>query len=253
MRPLPPRLPSASARWALRLAKFLPFLGVAVFVSVQLQLIDRDGYVLLYWVVLWAAIVALFLTLIGMRSLWVRGTKGGRKVSGALFLCTVVLVPYIAMGADYLRYPRQADTSTDLIVPPLFLDELRDIAGDARAIVASTLRDGYPELSGQRYQADFVRVYDATKQVMEENGLSERVQRGRIGANDDIFIEYDWNTFFALWPHELVVRLTDEGETVFVDMRSRAIEKDHDLAKNAKLIARLQARLDALLIGEITQ
>lgn len=248
MRTLPPRLPSRSAAIAYRLAQFLPVLGVVVIIAQRVRLIDAEAFGILFWFVLGLVVLTLAMTMRAFYSLWTTGRKGGRKASAALFLCLLVLVPYGWMAARTLTMPQQADTATDLIVPPLFVEDLRSIDGDARAIVAASLKDGYPELVGQRFQSDMDAVVSGLSGAAAQLGLVRRVQRGRIGANNDVFVEYVWQTAILKWPHELVVRLTDEGEATFVDIRSRSIDRTHDFGLNAEMIARLQSLMDAELI-----
>lgn len=253
MKPLPPRLPSAAALWAFRIGLFAPFFAITIVIAHQLDMIDLQGFMLLFWFVLSVALFALVLVLAAFNSLWTRGKKGGRLASWGLFFSMLVLLPYILMGASYISLPKQPDVSTDLIVPPVFLSELREIEGDARAIVAARLFDGYTDMEGRRFRADLASVIEQLKSVTARNGLTEIRRRGRVGANDEIAIEYTWQTPVMKIPHELIIRLTDEGDTTFVDIRSRALIGDHDLGRNAAKIRALQADMDAALIGVVGQ
>lgn len=228
---------------------FAPFLGVVSVVAHRARLIEVDAFSLLFWFVFALALFALLLVFSALRSLWVRGKKGGRRASWALFFCVLVLSPYAWMGFERWSFPDQADTSTDVVIPPLFLDELRTIEGDARAIVAAALNDGYPELEGQRFRADMENVYTTLEEVARLRGLELQERRGRIGANDEIFLEYRWYSPIIRWPHEAVFRLTDEGDTTFVDIRSRSLQTDHDRGTNMRMIRLLQVELDYALIG----
>lgn len=253
MKPLPPRLPSAAAIWAFRVGLFAPFFAVAIVIANQLKMVDLQTFLLLFWFVFAVALFALLLVLAALNSLWTRGKKGGRLASWGLFFSMLVLLPYILMGASYFSLPKQADVSTDLILPPVFLSELRDIDGDARAIVAADLIDGYTDLEGRRFRADMASVTDRLDDVAKRNGLVVSQRRGRVGANDEIAVEYSWETPIMLLPYELIIRLVDEGDTTFVDIRSRALVGNHDLGRNAAKIRSIQADMDAALIGVVGQ
>lgn len=253
MKPLPPRLPSSAARWAFRIGLFAPFFAIASIVANQLGMVDQRTFMLLFWAVFGVALLALLLVLLALNSLWSRGKKGGRLASWGLFYSLAVLLPYILMGASYLSEPKQTDVSTDLIVPPVFLAELRDIDGDARAVVAAQLRDGYTDLEGRRFRADMAAVIERIDDIAQRNGLTLTQRRGRVGANDEIAFEYEWRTPVMLMPHELIIRLIDEGDTTFVDVRSRALMGSHDLGRNAAKIRSIQTDMDAALIGVIGQ
>jgi hypothetical protein len=234
----------------LRIASFAPFLGGVSVLAVRNGFIDLASFSLLFWVVLAVAVLALILSAFGLRSLWRTGKRGGRRIIWALICCAIVMTPYAIMANRSFFYPEQADTSTDLVQPPLFLDDLRSIEGDARAIVASQLKDGYPNLEGRRYRADMETLQEAIRAVSADLGLRETERRGRVGANDEIFFEFIWHSPVIRWPHDLVVRMTDEGDTTFVDIRSRAIGKTHDLGANAHMIDAFQSALDFALIGK---
>ncbi|MGB7432044.1 MAG: DUF1499 domain-containing protein [Ahrensia sp.] len=253
MKPLPPRLPSAAARWAFRIGLFAPFFAITIVIANHLEMIDLQGFLLLFWFVFGVALFALFLVLVAFNSLWSRGKKGGRLASWGLFFSMLVLLPYILMGASYFSLPKQADVSTDLIVPPVFLSELREIDGDARAIVAARLFDGYTDMEGRRFRADMASVIEQLNTIKAVNGLTETQRRGRVGANDEISVEYAWRTPVMKIPHALIIRLTDEGDTTFVDIRSRALIGDHDLGRNAAKVRSIQADMDAALIGVVGQ
>lgn len=253
MKPLPPRIPSVAALWAFRIGLFAPFIAMASVIANQAGMVDQQAFTLLYWFVFAVALFALFLVILALNSLWSRGRKGGRLASWGLFFSMLVLVPYILMGATYLSKPKQLEVSTDLIQPPIFISELREINGDAHAIVAAQLQDGYTDMEGRRFRADLASVYESIDDIADMNGLTVTQRRGRVGANDEIAIEYEWYTPIMLMPHDLIIRLTDEGDTTFVDIRSRSLAGRHDLGRNADKIRAIQSSMDTALIGVIGQ
>lgn len=244
MRPLPSRPRSRTAVWALRLALVTPLLALVSLVAHRIGQIGTADFITLVWVCLALALTSLALVVLSLRGLWLRGKKGGRRAIGALVLTLAMLAPFGWAAWAYVVLPMQADVSTDLIEPPLFLDELRDLEGDADAIIAASLQNGYPDLTGRRYDVDLERMNQLIEEVALEQGFAVERRRGRVSANDEISIEFSWRSPILHLPHEIVVRLTDEGETAYVDMRSRTVFGSHDLGTNAALIERFLTALD---------
>ncbi|RST82838.1 DUF1499 domain-containing protein [Aquibium carbonis] len=64
-------------------------------------------------------------------------------------------------------------------------------------------------------------------------------------ASAEVSIEVRAFSRWLRFPADLVVRLTDEGETTFVDLRSASHFAQHDLGDNADRIRRFLVDLDA--------
>lgn len=246
---LPPRKPSKAARWALRLALFVPVLFVMALVAHGLGTIDTAALILLMAATGALCFVALLLWIVGLRSLWTHGRKGGQALSWAL----LVLSPFIVIGIlvvyAMLTQPPTMQASTDLIAPPLFTSETRADGVNASAILAAKLPSDSSTLTGRRYGAPMEVVLERVGEVVQQSGWQQRLQRGRIGADDEISIEYRGSVPVARVDAQMVVRLIDEGDTVFVDVRARTPQLPYDLGYNGWSIDRLLDRLDSQMIG----
>lgn len=246
---LPNRRASRSARWALNLAIFLPVLAALSILAHRGGMIDPTAFLVLLGLCGLICLVGLGLFAVGLRSLWVHGTQGGRRLSWALFLFMPFIVLYLGAALAHATRPALSDVATDLINPPLFEAERGADAASASAVVAGRLVDGYPDLLGVRYKAPLDATREVIGQVAADRGWQRVRQRGRIGADNDLFVEYRHRTPILAMPVDIVIRATDEGETTFVDIRSRMAHVPHDLGVNAGLIARFLADLDYAMIG----
>jgi len=65
----------------------------------------------------------------------------------------------------------------------------------------------------------------------------------------DSFIEALATTTFLAFPVDVSIRITDEGDTTYVDMRSASRYGKHDLGDNAARIAGFLTALDAAVAG----
>jgi len=249
LRPLPARLRSRTAGWALRFAVFAPILALVSLAAHHLRMVDTPTFLVLAGCVAAIALIGLALIFVASRSLWLKGTKGGHQVIGALFFTILTLAPFTVAVTAFFSNPLQNDVSTDLVDPPLLSVETKFSAADPMAIVAGHLRDGYPELSGRRYKAPPEAIEETILQVAEARGWKLVSRRGRIGANDELFFEFVYWVPVLGIPGSVVLRLADEGDTSFVDMRARTDYVPHDLGWNARLIDEYLKKLDYELIG----
>lgn len=249
LRPLPSRQRSRSAGWALRFAVFAPILALVSLLAHYFGMVDTPAFLVIAGCVAVIALVGLALIVVAFNSLWLKGTKGGRQVIGALFFTILMLAPYTVAATAFFSNPYQSDVSTDLVDPPLLAEEARLPDADPKAIVAGRLRDGYPELSGRRYKAPPEAIAETILQVAEARGWKLVSRRGRIGANDELFFEFSYRIPVLAIPGSVVLRLADEGDTSFIDMRARTDYVPHDLGWNARLIDGYLKTLDYELIG----
>ncbi|MCI5073647.1 DUF1499 domain-containing protein [Oricola sp.] len=238
-----------SAGWSLRFAIFAPVLALISLLAHYQGWVDTPTFFNLVASAVTIALVGLVLIIMALHSLWMRGTMGGRRAILALFLTAFTLAPFVLAGVGWVLRPHQADVSTDLIDPPLLEAEVRVTDDNPAAIVASRMRDGYPHLAGRRFKAPPEAIEETILTAAANQGWTLASRRGRIGADDELIFEFTYTIPVLAIPGSVVLRLTDEGDTSFIDMRARTDFVSHDLGWNARLIARYLDTLDFQLIG----
>lgn len=249
LRPLPARPRSLAAGWSLRIALLAPMLALVSLGAHAAGIVDTPTFLVLLDCVGLIALFGLLLVFLALRSLWLKGTRGGRQAITALIVTILTLAPYMAAAAAWVSYPRQADVSTDFADPPLRAVELRGGAADHAALVAGGLGDGYPTLAGRRFKAPPDVIEQTLQTVAAKQGWTLVGRRGRIGADDELDYEYAYRIPVLAIPGSVVVRILDEGDTSFVDIRARTDFVSHDLGWNARLIDAFMGDLDFELIG----
>ena len=85
--------------------------------------------------------------------------------------------------------------------------------------------------------------------VAETYGWGLVSRRGRIGADDELHFEFSNRVPVIGLPGEVILRISDEGDTSFVDFRGRLPQLPHDLGWNAMLADRYLRTLDYELVG----
>ncbi|MEM1375956.1 MAG: DUF1499 domain-containing protein [Pseudomonadota bacterium] len=249
VRNLPDRRPSATAVWALRFAVFTPIFAFAGIVAHRVGLVETPAFGNLIIATVALTVFTLLLIVIGLARLWTFGTMGGRRLIGAIMCVSFIAVPLAPGFYRMSALPGVTDVSTDLVTPPVFRREISEFGGRASAIVAGALEDGYSDLAGRRYNSPVDTILATAVATGEGLGWDEIRTRGRVGADDVISIEFEHVSLILGMPVDIVVRMTDEGDTTFIDVRSRSRFFDHDLGSNAERIVSYLDALDFALIG----
>lgn len=253
MRPLPRRMPSKSAKWALRIAIFVPVLALLSVLAHRSGSVETPSFLVLLAMIALCAFIAFLFVIAAFRSLWVKGKRGGRRATWALFIVAVIAAPYLYGAALSVTRPRVIDVSTDLVDPPVFQAEAQALGESASTVIAGEILDGYPGITGRRYNAAADAVIEQVLQAASNNTWLVTARRGRVGADDEITLEFSHNSIILGMPSEIIARVTDEGETTYLDVRSKSLFISHDLGSNAGIIRRLIADVDFNLAGQIIQ
>ncbi|WP_306120204.1 MULTISPECIES: hypothetical protein [unclassified Roseitalea] len=236
---LPGRRPSRAARWALRLALLQPALWLLAILAYRADAIATSSFLLLLMVTGLVCVLTLVLILAGLRSLWVHGSRGGRRLSWTIIVMIPLAAPFVGAGYLWIVNPVAADVSTDQADPPAFA------FSPAVAPVAAEQGQG----TGRRFRAPLDVVLEVADGLARDRGWTPLGQRGRVGADDTILVDYAYRVPVLHLPVQIVVRSRDEGDTARVDVRARMADLYHDLGFGAVLIARYLDDLDFAMIG----
>jgi hypothetical protein len=246
---------SAAAVWASRLASFSAVLLVVSGLGHRFGLVETIGFFWLLGVVGALAISALLLAGAGFFQLWTYGDRGGISAARSVFVALLVLSPFLVSAYRVYAYPRLADVSTDVNDPPpldaavrLRTPEMNPV-GPITAEDAALQADGYPDLTGRRYPLSADRVQELAAQLVLASGWSFTRPPTPALDGGDSFIEALAKTTFLSFPVDVSIRITDEGDTTYVDMRSASRYGRHDLGDNAARIDAFLLALDAAVAG----
>lgn len=232
---------SWSAPWARRFAVLSLAVTAVAFVVHWFLLLETPAF---FWSLVAAAglaLLALLLASIGLPRVWYYGYRGGRDLVKAFLISGLVLVPFCFAAFLALTRPKLADVSTDLDEPPLFAEGLAARTPDMNAIggpneewraLQGTV---YPEVAGRRYAVPIENVRAAAERTMNDRGwtiLGPRI----IGTGSRFNIETLVYTPVLALPSDVVVRLIEDGDSTFVDMRAASRYGDRDFGINAALV-----------------
>lgn len=199
------------------------------------------------------AVLSLALAIKGLHDLWKNGDRGGLKSLKGIVYSLITLTPLFAFVFMWFVMPPLFDISTDTDTPPRFLAGTRPI--DALP-VASKLSDQtalqlkeWPQLSGRRYDGSPDRILKSVRNVLSAQGWAVTAQKGVDGEDQQLFVETEAKTFYLGFISDIIIRLTDEGDTTFVDMRSTSRYLSHDLGENAAFILAFMDALDTEMLS----
>lgn len=241
------------------IALFLARLGFVTFVIAGLA--HRYGFmetIGFFWVLGFVGAVvvsALVLSSIAFVRLWQNGTRGGRAAAKGGLIATLTAVPFLVSAYWAMIYPPLNDISTDTDDPPAFV-QLRTAGGVRRdkwppftPEEVERQNDAYPHVTGRRYDAAPDRVLRAIDNVIAQEGWERHDPEGERPEGSEITIEAIARTTFVGFRSAVAIRVIDEGESSYVDMRSASLFGKHDLGDNARRIDAFFQALDAEMVA----
>lgn len=251
MAALPERRVSRAARRARSVAGFSFVLFATSALGHRYGFVDTVAFFWLLGLIGLLAALSLSLAAYGFWRLWEFGDQAGRASLAATLVSALVLAPYAMAGYLTLRYPALTDISTDVVEPPRLALSARARTAGMNAIAPA---DGdaidqqlfyYPGVSGRRYEGSMDRVLKAVTVVVASHGWTPRTRLPDELDAPLYFFEADAPTYLLRLPSDAAIRLTNEGESVFVDLRINLRYGKHDMGSGARRIEAFMRALDA--------
>jgi len=244
---------SRSAWWSRRVAVFSAVLFAMAALTHRNGLIDTVSLFWLVGAVGVMAALAMFLATVGLSRIWRDGGGGARDGLVGAAVALLVLTPFGVAGYRFFAYPLLIDVSTDLEDPPNFvllrgmrtpqMNEMGPI-GEEAAVVQ---QESYPEITGRRYELPAERVVAIVRQLAAMRSwtvlAAPAAERDEPVADDTTIEAVAYSGLLAI-PYDVVIRIVDEQESTYVDMRSASRYGLHDFGENARRIADFLASLD---------
>jgi hypothetical protein len=241
---------SAAAGWSRRLALFSAVLLLTSSLGHRYGAVDTVSLFWLLGAVVALAFAAILLSALGFFRLWEFGDKGGRNSTKGLLIALVVLAPFGFGAFKVLALPALNDVATDLVDPPTFFhasklrgQQMNPLGAYLRAQATAQIVY-YPEITGRRYPLGMDTMLDITRTVVDRLGWSQLGSMRMGGFGRVMTMEVAAPSSWIGIVSDVAIRLTDEGETVYLDVRSASRYGLHDLGDNAAKINGLFAAVD---------
>ncbi|WP_039760317.1 DUF1499 domain-containing protein [Bartonella queenslandensis] len=242
------RLISRAAVWSPRFGGLAFFILLFSIILQRFSVLNVSDFIILIGISTCCVIVSLFLAIKALHSLWVYGALGGMKALKGIVYSLITATPLMLFFGLWFTLPALYDISTDTQNPPAFFRATRP--HDALPL-KSTLAEQetlqmsqWPEISGRRYDGSPQRIRESVLNVLEAYDWPIVAQREFKGKENEIYLETRAKTFYLGFISDIVIRLTDEGNTTFVDMRSASRYLPRDFGTNAAFIIDFMDALD---------
>jgi len=247
---------SRAAVWSRRLASFSLVLMLTSAFSYRYGLLETKAFLANFALVALLALCALVLAGLAFSRVWRRGDRGGGDLTFGAIVALLVLAPFLLSAYRGFVYPPLNDISTDLDDPPALAHAARLRNADMNPIAPLTpeqkqLRlEKYPNVSGRRYDLPFALALDAVNAVLARKGWQAKGELPVAEGRGEITIEALAYTTILAFPSDVAIRLTDEGASTYVDMRSASRYGGHDLGDNAARIIGFLDELDVEIAAQ---
>ena len=238
------------AGWSLATAYFSAVLLVTAALGHRFGLLETQGFITVLGLVAVLAFLALLLGAASVRRVWNYGDLGGQDIAKGVIVALVVLAPFAISAYRGYIHPRLNDISTDTLDLPQFaraaaarkpdMNAIRPIGREAAKLQA----EHYPEVTGRRYDVPADRALSAVIALVERRGWQVYEAPREMLSTPEITIEALAKTLLLAFPCDVAIRVTDEGNSTYVDMRSASRFGQHDLGDNATRIVAFLDELD---------
>lgn len=236
---------SAAAWWCRRFAVFAVFLALVAIAAHWLQLIDTWPFLVVLCLVAALAALSLICAIAGFQRIWHLGDRGGADLTIGVLVALLVLVPFGVAGWLAYTFPPLGQVTTDLEDPPALVRHSADAPPVGNLGIDEVIlhQEAYPDLTGRRYSAPIDLVTVAVENLMESRGWTTTVP---VSSGEEIEFVIDTVARLPVLaiPYDVAIRLTDEGNATYVDMRAATRFGKHDLGVDAWLIEDFLSELD---------
>lgn len=240
---------SKSAAWSRRLAAFSAMLLLVSAVAHRFGFLQTIHFFPVLAIVAVLAIAALLLAARAFYRLWHYSDIGGRNLAVGAVIALIVLTPFALMLYRGLTHPMLHDVSTDVEDPPALRFAAAMRTPDMNPVGSYTQEErrlqvaDYPLVTGRRYDLSIDRVIAAVGKIVEDRGW-RIVSPWSTSPEGDASLEAMVTTPILGFPVDVAIRLTNEGQSTYVDMRSASRYGVHDFGDNAARIKAFLADLD---------
>jgi len=195
------------------------------------------------------ALIALTLAIKGFAALWQYGHKGGVAAFKGGSLAVITLVPLTFSAVAWAVFPPLNEVSTDLETPPAFLSGVRpaDALPVSDNLVAQAEKQlaAWPQLGSRRYDGSPDNILKAVLLVIKAENWTVAGQKGETGEDTELLVQAVARTLIMGFVSDVVIRLADEGDTTFVDIRAASRYLRRDFGTDARLAMKFMDALDA--------
>jgi len=237
---------SSLASWARNLAIFSVVAVVVSILIVRFGFLEMKPALATFFGALACAGLSILVSFAAFAAIWQNGSRGMSRILLALLISAVVLAYPAYLALQYRKLPPIHDITTDPIDPPRFeaLAPLRTGDGTNPAVYAGLYsaeqqRLAYPDIETVELDVPAQRAFDIVKRLVAKRKwlvIDEREPQPprRLGR-----IEAVARTPIMGFREDVSIRVTPDGDSSRVDIRSASRYFESDLGSNAARVSKL--------------
>jgi uncharacterized protein (DUF1499 family) len=242
---------SRAPGWCRRTASFAAVLLAVVWIGHHYGLVETQGYLWVLALVALLAALALLLAAVAFSRIWTFGDRGGRDLVAGVLIALLILFPYGFAAYLMLVHPPLRDITTDLDTPPA-LPTATNRTADMNPLLPQSpgeqrlQAENYPLATGRRYELTFDETVAAVEAVLVRQGwrVADLPPADAGTTTDEVTIGAVASSFILDLPVDVSLRISVDGDSTLVDMRSASRYGRHDLGDNARRIGAFLTELD---------
>jgi len=236
---------SSLSSWARNLAVFAVVAVVVSIAIVRFGFLEIKPALATFFGALALAGLSILVGLAAFVAIWQNGSRGMSRILLALLIDAIVLAYPAYLGMQYRKLPPIHDITTDPIDPPRFeaLARLRTGDGTNTAVYAGLYsaeqqRLYYPDIETIELEIPAQQAFDVALQLVTKRKwlvIDERAPQPsrRVGR-----IEAVARTPIMGFREDVSIRVTPDGESSRVDIRSSSRYFESDLGSNAARVTK---------------
>jgi Protein of unknown function (DUF1499) len=101
-------------------------------------------------------------------------------------------------------------------------------------------------VTGRRYGISGENLLALVERQISGSNWRMVERRGSLTGTGEVLLEAEATTLIIGFKDQILIRVTDEGGTAYVDMRSKSSFGDYDMGANAARIVKFMQALDLL-------
>jgi len=237
---------SGLASWAHNLAIFSVVAVVVSILIVRFGFLEMKPALATFFGARACAGLSILVSFAAFAAIWQNGSRGMSRILLALLISAIVLAYPAYLALQYRKLPPIHDITTDPIDPPRFeaLAPLRTGDGTNPAVYAGLYsaeqqRLAYPDIETVELDVPAQRAFDIVKRLVAKRKwlvIDEREPQPprRLGR-----IEAVARTPIMGFREDVSIRVTPDGDSSRVDIRSASRYFESDLGSNAARVSKL--------------
>jgi uncharacterized protein (DUF1499 family) len=234
---------SRKAVWSQRLALLFLILFAITFGLHRIGELPTPVAMKLFGAAIAGAAIAAGMGLVALAGIWREGYTGAGRAAAGVLVGAVMLAAPLWSLPDLLALPRIHEVTTDPQSPPAFQKlaaQRKEVGANAAAYQSdvSLQAKAYPDIKPLPVNRPTEDAYSAVREAVKNLNWSIVAENPPANGRTGTIEATDRSSIFG-FTDDVAIRVSGQGRSARVDVRSSARHGDHDLGRNAERVRTL--------------